>query len=406
MQQGGMRCPAIKPGIGKIMKKKVLVVTATALAAGYVHAQSSVTLYGLVDAGLTYVSNEASTSSNMTQNGLSGGKAMFGMTGGNVQQSRWGLRGIEDLGGGLKTVFNLESGFNVTNGSTVSSALFNRQAFVGLTNNDYGTLTLGRQYDAMVDYVAPISATGSWGGTYFAHPGDDDNLNSSFSISNSIKYQSPNYAGFSLSGLYGFSNKAGGFADNRAYSVGAGYTYGGLQLGAAYLQLQGLNSGNSSGAVQNLPAFTTSNLPGIQNQRTWGLGASYAFGPALVGAVFTQSRFQDNIADASVKYNNFEVNARYDFTPAFYVGAAYTYTQGLRNTPGSGDTNNRSSHWNQFGLQADYSLSKRTDLYAQSVFQIGANNALGTNLAQINGTSQPSTSNGQAVVSAGIRHRF
>lgn len=387
------------------MKKKLVVTLAAAAAASGAHAQSSVTLYGLVDAGLTYVSNEVNSNSNLTPNGLSNGKAMFGLTGGNVQQSRWGLRGIEDLGGGLKTVFNLESGFNVTNGSTVSSALFNRQAYVGMSG-DFGTVTLGRQYDSMIDYVAPISATGSWGGTYFAHPGDDDNLNSTFSINNAVKFQSADYAGFSGSALYGFSNKAGGFADNRAYSVGAGYTNGPLRFGAAYLQLQGLNSGNGSGAVQDLPAFTTANLPGIQNQRTWGLGASYAMGPALFGLVYTQSRFQDQLADASVKYNNYEVNVRYDVTPAFYVGAAYTYTQGLRNTPASGSTNNLSAHWNQFGLQADYALSKRTDLYAASVFQIGANNQVGANAADINGTSAPSASRNQVVVTTGIRHRF
>ena len=386
------------------MKKRLIVAAATTVVAGVAHAQSSVTLYGLIDAGLTYVSNEASTTSPVTQNGLTGGKAMFGMTGGNVQQSRWGLLGAEDLGGGLKAVFNLESGFNVTNGSTVTSALFNRQALVGLSS-DYGTVTLGRQYDSMVDYLAPISATGSWGGTYFAHPGDNDNLNSTFSISNAVKYQSADYAGFSMSGLYGFSNQAG-FADNRAYSVGAGYKNAGLQLGAAYLQIQGLNAGNNNGAVQDLPTFTTANLPGVQNQRTWGLGANYTFGPAVVGAVFTQTRLQDTIADASVRYNNYEINARYDFTPALYVGAAYTYTQGLRNTPASGTTNNLAAHWNQFGLQADYALSKRTDLYAESVFQIGADNQVGTNMTQINGTEAPSTSKSQAVVSAGIRHRF
>jgi general bacterial porin, GBP family len=390
------------------MKKKTLFfAAATAAVAGSAQAQSNVTLYGLIDAGVSYVSNEVANNSSVQPDGhLTGGKAMVGMTSGNLQPSRWGLRGAEDLGGGLKAVFNLESGFNVMNGNTTTSSLFNRQAFVGLSSNQYGTLTLGRQYDSMIDYVAPLSATGSWGGTYFAHPGDDDNLNSTFSINNSIKYQSANYSGFSLSGLYGFSNQAGGFTNNRAYSVGAGYTYAGLRLGASYLQIQGLNSGNTNGAVQDLPTFTTANLPGIQNQRTWGFGGSYAFGPAVVGTVFTQSRFQDKIADASVRYNNIEVNARYDFTPVFYMGAAYTYTQALRNTPASGSTNNRSSHWNQFGLLADYSLSKRTDLYATSVFQIGASNTAGTNSTQINGTDYPSASKSQVVLSTGIRHRF
>lgn len=388
------------------MKKTSLIFAAASAAfASAAHAQSSVTLYGLIDAGLSYVSNEANQASDVTPGGLANGKAMFGLTGGNVQQSRWGLRGAEDLGGGLKVVFTLESGFDVTNGKTATSSLFNRQAVVGLSSADYGTVTLGRQYDSVVDYLAPISATGSWGGTYFAHFGDADNLNSTYSTNNSIKYQSANYAGFSMSGMYGFSNQAGGFANNRAYSVGAGYNYGGLQVAAAYLQLQGLNSGNTNGAVQNgLPVVL--GALGLQNQRVWGLGANYAFGPAVIGTVFTQTRVQDKVADVSVRYNNYEVNGRYNFSPAFFVGASYTYTQGLRNTPASGDTNNRSSHWNQFGLMADYSLSKRTDLYATSVAQIGANNSVGANAVQINGTDAPSSSKSQVVVSAGIRHRF
>ncbi|WP_213307738.1 porin [Paraburkholderia sacchari] len=388
------------------MKKKTLVfAAATAAFAGAAHAQSSVTLYGIVDAGLTYVSNEVSRSSTITQNGLSNGKAAFGMTSGNVQRSRWGLRGAEDLGGGLKTIFNLESGFNVANGSLQSSALFNRQAFVGLSHNDYGTLTLGRQYDSVVDYLGPLSATGSWGGTYFAHPGDNDNLNSSFSLSNTVKYQSPIFAGFSANALYGFSNSTG-FADNRAYSFGAGYEYAGFKFGAAYLQLQGLNSRNSSGSVQDLPTFNTANLPGLQNQRTWGVGGNYVFGPAVVGLVFTQTRLQDQIANITLRYNNFEVNGKYNFTPAFSLGAEYAYTQGLRNTPASGTSNNLSAHWNQFGLQADYALSRRTDLYGEAVAFVGANNQVGFNVVQVNGTAAPSTSRSQVVVSGGIRHRF
>ena len=387
------------------MKK---IITATAVSATFAcaaHAQSSVTLYGIVDAGLTYVSNEVSKDSTVTSDGrVTGGKAMFGMTGGNLQPSRWGLRGVEDLGGGLKTVFNLESGFNIANGNqAVANKLFNRQAYAGLSN-EYGTVSFGRQYDSVVDYLAPLTAAGSWGGTYFAHPGDNDNANSSISVNNSVKYQSANFGGFSMSGLYGFSNNAG-FADNRAYSVGAGYRNGGLQLGAAYLQYQGMDLNQGNGAISG-GTFAASAVSGVQNQRTWGLGGSYAIGPVVLGGVFTQSRFQDKFSDISVRYNNYEVNARYNLTPELGLGAAYTYTQALRAAPGPSDTNTGAAHWNQFGLQADYSLSRRTDLYAEAVTQLGANNGRGLNTVQINGTSAPSTASNQFLVTTGIRHRF
>lgn len=102
-----------------------------------------------------------------------------------------------------------------------------------------------------------------------------------------------------------------------------------------------------------------------------------------------------------MRYSNYEVNAHYNLTPALSLGAAYTYTQALQNTPG---VQNGSSHWNQFGLQADYALSRRTDLYAEGVAHIGANgNTVG---AQVYGTDAPSSSKNQVVVTTGIRHRF
>jgi general bacterial porin, GBP family len=247
-----------------------------------------------------------------------------------------------------------------------------------------------------------LSATGSWGGMYFAHSGDNDNLNATISLNNSVKFQSDNYAGLSFNGAYAFSNQAGGFAQNRAYSGGVGYSNGGLKLGAAYLQLQGLDSANAKGAIDGLPDSSAAALPGVQNQRTWGLGASYAFDAAVIGGVFTQTRLQDKLWDATIRYNNFEVNARYKLTAALGLGAVYNYTQVLASANGQ----RGSGHWNQFGLQSDYALSKRTNIYLESVAMLGANGQAGVGMTQIYGTDAPSTSRNQVVVSSGIRHSF
>ena len=245
------------------MKKNLIVTAIAALAAsfaGAANAQSSVTLYGLVDAGFTYVNNvQAPEVADHFKNNS------FSMTGNNVQMSRWGLRGSEDLGGGLKAIFTLENGFNVNNGGSLDG-MFSRQAFVGLSTNA-GTVTLGRQNDSVVDYLGPLSATGSWGGTYFAHPGNLDNLNGdTFRDNNSVKYSSANYAGFSFGGMYGFSNAAGSFADNRAYSVGAGYANGGLKLGAAYMQANGMNTnaGPTAGAIVGGPTTVPNRRPHLR----------------------------------------------------------------------------------------------------------------------------------------------
>ncbi|SAK78008.1 porin [Caballeronia calidae] len=382
------------------MKKNLIVTAIAALAASFAtaaSAQSSVTLYGLVDAGLTYVNN--------VQNHTGEGEkaSSWGVTSGNLNMSRWGLRGAEDLGGGMKAIFTLENGFNLANGQTVGGNGFGRQAFVGLSTND-GTLTLGHQTDSVTDYLGPLSATGTWGGTYFALPGNLDNLNGdAFRENNSVKFQSANYAGFSFSGLYGFSNAAGSFAANRAYSIGAGYTNGGLKFGAAYMQANGIGS-NNVGAITADPYATIGSRIGDIRQRTFGAGGSYAMGPATVGLLWTQTRQDSNTFNAASNIvNNYEVNGRYAVTPALSVGAAYTFTNAKFN-----DTFEPTRvRYLQFGLQTDYALSKRTDIYAEGVMQIASGLPAGQYpVAGISGAGDVSSSSRQVLLSTGIRHRF
>src|SRR5471030_336442 len=298
---------------GSHMKKTLIVAAVAASFATAANAQSSVTLYGLVDAGFSYVNNEAAP------NTAKGSAAAFRLSRGNLNGRRWGLRGAEDLGGGMKAIFTLESGFSMGNGQALqgqnggaSGTEFGRQAFAGISTAQFGTVTLGRQYDSVVDYLAPMTATGSWGGTYFAHPFDNDNANNSFRVNNSVKYQSANYSGFTFGGLYGFSNQAGGFGNNRAYSAGAQYANGPFKIAAAYLQLQNPTT-NAGGAVNDEAgaANTVSNLVQnpVQTQRTYGVGANYAIGPVTVGGAWTQSRFQFAVGDSTARFNNYEVNA-------------------------------------------------------------------------------------------------
>ncbi|SAK43594.1 outer membrane protein, (porin) [Caballeronia fortuita] len=392
------------------MKKNLIVTAIAALAAsfaGAANAQSSVTLYGLIDTGLTFVNNVFDANPDHANM-----KATYhGLTSGNLQESRWGLRGAEDLGGGLKAIFTLESGFDSGNGQLgENNKLFGRQAYVGLSSQA-GTVTLGRQYDSVVDYLGPLSAAGTWGGTYFGHVAGNDNLNSDFSIANAIKFQSANYAGFSFGGLYGFSNEAGGFADNRAYSVGAGYGNGPFKFGAAYMQGNGVNA-TTNGAISGEQFMGT--LPGRDvtvkgmRQRTFGAGASYAYEAMTFGAVWTQTRVDNSYVDnASLVYNNYELNGHYAVTPALSLGAAYTYTTGKINNFG---VQSEKAKFHQFGLQADYALSKRTDFHVEAVAQIGSSSgdapAPYAAIANNNGAFGMSSSSRQVLVNTGIRHRF
>jgi GBP family porin len=382
------------------MKKTLMVAALTGVFATAAHAQSSVTLYGLIDAGITYTNNQH-------------GHSNWQETSGSVNGSRWGLRGSEDLGGGLKAIFTLENGFGINDGTLKQGGReFGRQAFVGLTSDQFGAVTLGRQYDSMVDYVGPLALTGTqYGGTQFAHPFDNDNLNNSFRVNNSVKYQSVNYGGFKFGALYGFSNQADGFANNRAYSAGASYNWGGLNLAAAYLQLNSNGATGAAAAFNSGGAVSSDNTFFAGRQQTWGAGANYAFGPATVGLVYSQTNLSSLAGigagasgqsagigfanPSSARFQNIEANARYALTPAVSIAGSYTYTRAsLAGT---------SPHWNQFNLQTAYALSKRTDVYLQGEYQQANENAIVD--ADINGLSA-SNNNKQVAVTAGLRHRF
>lgn len=386
------------------MNKLLISGTATLFTlAGTAHAQSSVTLYGLIDAGVTYTNNQVGPTG--------AGHSNWELKSGPVQYSRWGLRGAEDLGGGLKAIFNLENGFNLNSGqNTSSNRIFNRQAYVGLSSRDYGVLTFGRQTDDMVDFVGPLSLTGTeYGGTHFAHPFDVDNLNDSFQINNAVKYQSPDFAGFKLGALYGFSNQAGGFSNNRAYSFGMSYMWGPLNFGAGFLQLNGDAQTpaqlNANGAVTDTSASSLQGVPlGAlsSRQQTWGAGVNYSFGPAVAGFVYTQTNltqlFQTGL---STHFQNFEGNLRYALTPAVELSAAYTYTRASALAGGS------NPHWNQVSAMAGYSFTRRTDVYVQGVWQgVSAGSGSPLGVSWINGITAPSSTSNQVEATVGLRHRF
>ena len=187
------------------MNKKVLTTATLAVFATAAHAQSSVTLYGLIDAGISYVNNSKPAT---------GHDNLFKYDDGVAQGSRWGLRGTEDLGGGLKALFVLENGFNSGNGTLgQGGALFGRQAYVGLSQDNVGSLTFGRQYSFSTDYLGGNYSTGGQtvAGNYAYHINDVDQLTSS-RINNAVKFSSANFSGLTFGAMYGFSNQAGAFA--------------------------------------------------------------------------------------------------------------------------------------------------------------------------------------------------
>ncbi|WP_321954225.1 porin [Paraburkholderia bannensis] len=378
--------------------KKLVIASALSASAILAHAQSSVTLYGVIDEGLTFTNN-------------SGGHQAYQMSSGYVAGSRWGLKGTEDLGGGLSAIFTLENGFDVNSGTNGQGGReFGRQAFVGMSSNQYGAVTLGRQYDSVVDYLAPLTANGAWAGYLFAHPYDNDNTDNSFRLNNTIKYASPSFGGLRFGGLYGFSNSTN-FGNNRSFSLGASYAYGGLSAAAAYMKIYN-PGGQSAGTLTNDADFTAA------KQTVYGAAIAYSFQSARVGFAWSHTRFDSptsteylsgSIAPASgplgsLSFDNFEVNGRYQITPAVAVVGMYTYTKGhASSAAGTADPS-----WHTVGLMGDYSLSKRTDVYLQTVYQQKSGGSVGSALdyAAIPGASGASSSNRQVAVRLALMHSF
>lgn len=382
------------------MKRSMPIFVVCSAFIGIAQAQNSVTIYGIIDEGLNYTNNV-------------GGKNAIQLKSGFAQGSRLGFTGNEDLGGGMKAIFKLENGFDAGSGKLGQGGLlFGRQAYVGLADNSAGTLTLGRQYDSVVDYVGPLTANGNWAGYAFAHPYDNDNTDNSFRINNSVKYASANYSGLQFGGLYGFANQAGASANNRVFSFGTRYSQGPLVVGAAYMKID--HPGATAGG-----AITTTDANFIAaRQRIYGAGINYTVNLATFGFVYTNTNLTNPISTeylsgsilptvgtlSSLKFNNYEVNAKYQVTPVFYMGAQYILTTAKFNASAGTST----PKFHTVGLMADYNLSKRSDIYFQSAYERAAGDKTGTALDNgfVPGTSGASSTNSQVLLRLALRHRF
>src|SRR5471032_1496132 len=393
----------------------VVITVAMATSA---HAQSSVTLYGIVDNSLTYQSSQTTLGS--TKNGSSNIKMSSGVWAG----SRFGLKGAEDLGGGTKAIFQLESGFNSTSGAQqYTNAEFGRQAWVGATNPTYGTFTAGRQYTSYYSLLSSYSPTNWLTGFYGAHPGDLDELDTIYRANNSLVYTSPKLYGFTFSGSYSFAGVPGSVNQGSTWSGAVQYANGPFGIAAGITRINNSTPGGgaygadstTNSAGQSGVSAITNGYQTAQAQQRIAVTSGYSFTQTL---------------DISLSYSNVQyipgINSSFKTTAIFNTGGAvlhwkalplldlatgYSYT---RATKANGITS--SAQYQQFNLSEYYSLSKRTGLYALQAYQRANGKTLGTAGASsiINATatvgdgyqSAPSSSPSQFAAGVGIIHRF
>jgi predicted porin len=407
-------------------KTRITVLLAGVGLSSVAAAQSSVTLYGVVDPALVFVNN---AQMGRSAGGLVGGQqyAMIDASTSSYAGSRFGFKGNEDLGGGSSALFVLENGFSAGTGALGQGGLlFGRQAYVGLSNTGLGTVTLGRQYSSMIDYISPLTSITQWGGYITAHPDDIDNLGLTNRQNNSVKYATPTWNGFSADVLYSFGGVAGDVSRSQIVTAAAGYTGGPVRVAIGYLDAFDPNL-SMWGSQPNAGGATTNNIGSLgsetapeknpvmagyasaHREQVFGGGASYTFSRATVGLIYTNTRFVGLGSDAgpnplgysgSAMFNVGEANVSYQVTAPLSLGASYSYTAA------SGPDGNK-AHYNQVNAGVHYSLSKRTDIYMVASWQraAGTDSLNQPAVASINGMT-PSASKQQVVDTLGIAHRF
>lgn len=403
------------------MKKTILALAVLGAFGGAAHAQSgSVTIYGAVDASLSYV-NKISTGGKETG-------SQMALDSGLMKGSRLGIKGSEDLGGGLKAVFTIENGFNVDTGEAgQKGTLWGRQATVGLSGN-FGTILAGRQKDVLDD-VGSITSPGDFGGVVSrVHSLNLDRTNGE-RVNNSIRYNTPNFNGFTGSVIYGFGEQAGSTGAGQSFGLGGTYANGPLNIGLGYFQSK--MGGKSASDVNGAAPCNGAGKYGDTCLKTWTLAAAYQFGPARVYGSYSRvklpltaarrtfdPRFDSFAAwtDPNKKIERYDAADKGDYTiggannessqtldlgvnyrisPSLSLISSLQYTRAkfVRTSDG---------RMVQINLGAKYDLSKRTTTYAV-LRNLRSSDMYSVGLAS---DRVPGSDRSQTGINAGLIHSF
>ncbi|MEG0719724.1 MAG: porin [Comamonas sp.] len=345
--------------------KKSLIALAVLASSGAAMAQSSVTLYGVVDTSIGYVKGEESVS---------------GMLNSGNATSRLGFRGVEDLGNGLKAEFVVEGELQPDDG-TAGGLNFKRQSTVGLSGS-FGQVRLGRaltaSYNAVSRYdlfgTVGLGSTLAWAGSQTGYQNRSDNM---------ISYISPKFSGFGVGVDYGFGEKEAN-RTGRNMGIGATYDNGPLSLGLGYDRQNNVTNTTAFGGFANT------------DLKTWQLGGSYNFGVAKLLAFYKNTKYNEVATgdDATLKTYNLGVSVP--------VGAAGE----VKATYNNYKISDNGGKANQFSLGYVHNMSKRTALYGTYAYlknKDGAGFGLNGAFTGVNGANDSGKMHG---VQVGVRHAF
>ena len=440
------------------MKKSLFAVAALSAIAGAAQAQSSVTVYGILDAGYvgsnqTAVAAQVTGANNSVQNAVK--KTAISQFGQSAEQtSRLGFKGTEDLGGGTSAFFTVELGLTPQNpslsGTTASTAtsaslatnttginadaggtgIDNRQSFLGLKKNGLGQAAFGRQYTPVFTLGAvtdPGQNNNMAGNLTYVNAGGDANAGFGNTVaytnraSNAMTVATDSFAGFRANGMYAMTNKnvtaqttgttvAGGNTNWNGWGVGADYTWNKLYIGAAYQSFKYVLSNpnattavdvNFSDVVTTYSLTPTANSATNLSDKQTMVGATYDFGilkayAQWVGRKVTQGNTISTTLPAGTQLNRNaqQICVRSYITPTIEGWASV----GSGKYKGADTSTGAPATINMTGYQlgANYYLSKRTNLYA----------IFGSN--QSSGASSGVAGSGSSLNSyaLGMRHTF
>jgi predicted porin len=343
--------------------KKLVIATLLATATGLASAQ---TIYGIVDLGVTTATNVEGTT-----------KRASGVSNGGLSTSRFGIRGSEDLGAGLKAEFTLEAEILADTGAqgTTATDLFHRAAFLKLNQDGLGAVRIGRfnrhDYTQAVKYDA---FGGNNIGGWIASNSGTVSLSVAERISNSVEVQSASIGGLVVTAQYGFGEVAGAIDSGRTVAVGAEYTLGKASVAANYVEKNATTAGYATTKVTS--AY-----------------AAYDLGVAKVTGGFAKTETEGS----AVKPSGYFVGAQVPVTSKVTALAQYNTFD-----------NDAGAKPKTYALGATYGFSKRTTGYvigARSSQDGGsAQNVVST--SKYNGFDTPPAGANQTVASVGIRHTF
>lgn len=338
-------------------------------------AQSNVTIYGTLDAGITSISNQNGSRSTIFATGMQIPNLL-------------GFKGSEDLGSGMKAIFKLESQFGLDDGQMIGGTGFTRQTYVGLASS-VGTFTMGYQYEFMFESLSAARLAGSlpyvslynlqqgpFQGLGAAYGGLDFNrVAGAFRVPNSVKFVTNDFNGFNVGVLYGMDEKAGSFDTKSTVSAAINYARGPWGANAAYTYAKDASINDGKDGIRN-----------------WGVGGRYTAPTWQVDAIYTNT--QNTFTNARVGV--YQVGADWKITPATILRGDYQLMKG------NAQVADNKAH--QFGVTLDYWLSKRTDIYTNVVYQRTSGN--GQTNAWIAGLPGASDGRSQTALRIGMRHFF